>query len=183
MQVNGKVRDRVDVPVSLSEDELVERAKASPRVQAHLDGAAIRRTIVVPGKLVNFVVASSRRPRAGAGGGTRGTKTAHTGDVVVATLDYMEPPSTSRRARPRCRGGRGRRAHSSRASGARGGGAPAALPAALERAAPAPAAPVVVHVVGAVRRPELYRLEGREPGRGRGGAGGRATGVARTPRS
>ena len=38
------------------EDELVERAKASPRVQAHLDGKEIRQTIVVPGKLVNLVV-------------------------------------------------------------------------------------------------------------------------------
>ena len=56
IQVNGKVRDRVEVSAGLSEDELVERAKASPRVQAHLDGKEIRQTIVVPGKLVNLVV-------------------------------------------------------------------------------------------------------------------------------
>jgi leucyl-tRNA synthetase len=56
VQVNGKVRDRIEVPAGLAEDELVERAKASERVQAHLDGKEIRQTIVVPGKLVNLVV-------------------------------------------------------------------------------------------------------------------------------
>jgi leucyl-tRNA synthetase len=56
VQVNGKVRDRLEVPAGLAEDELVERAKASERVQAHLDGKEIRQTIVVPGKLVNLVV-------------------------------------------------------------------------------------------------------------------------------
>ncbi|HSX21592.1 MAG TPA: leucine--tRNA ligase, partial [Gaiellaceae bacterium] len=56
VQVNGKVRDRLTVETGLSEDELVERAKASDRVSAHIDGAKIRKTIVVPGKLVNIVV-------------------------------------------------------------------------------------------------------------------------------
>lgn len=55
VQVNGRVRDRMEVPSSLSEDELVARAKDSPRVQAHLDGSEIRQTIVVPRKLVNIV--------------------------------------------------------------------------------------------------------------------------------
>ncbi len=56
IQVNGKVRDRVEASVEESEEELVERAKASPRVQAHLDGKEIRQAIVVPRKLVNLVV-------------------------------------------------------------------------------------------------------------------------------
>jgi leucyl-tRNA synthetase len=56
VQVNGRVRDRLEVPTSLSEDELIERAKASPKVQAHLNGGEIRQTIVVPRKLVNIVV-------------------------------------------------------------------------------------------------------------------------------
>jgi len=56
VQVNGKVRDRFEVETGASEDELVERARASSRVRAHLDGAEVRKTIVVPGKLVNFVV-------------------------------------------------------------------------------------------------------------------------------
>ncbi len=57
VQVNGKVRDRLEVGVDLSEDELVARAKASPRVQAHLDRKQVRQTIVVPRRLVNLVVA------------------------------------------------------------------------------------------------------------------------------
>ena len=56
VQVNGKLRDRFEVPIDLPEDELVERAKASPRVQAQLNGKEIRRAIVVPRKLVNLVV-------------------------------------------------------------------------------------------------------------------------------
>jgi leucyl-tRNA synthetase len=56
VQVNGKVRDRIEVPAGLSDDELAERARASEKVQAHLNGKEIRQTIVVPGKLVNLVV-------------------------------------------------------------------------------------------------------------------------------
>jgi leucyl-tRNA synthetase len=55
LQVNGKVRDRIQVPAGLPEDELIALAKASERVQAHLNGEE-RRVIVVPDKLVNIVV-------------------------------------------------------------------------------------------------------------------------------
>jgi leucyl-tRNA synthetase len=54
-QVNGKVRDRVQVPAGLQEDELIGACRASERVQAHLNGEQ-GRAIVVPDKLVNFVV-------------------------------------------------------------------------------------------------------------------------------
>ena len=53
--MNGKVRDRIEVPAGLPEDELVERAKASERVQAHLNGEEPR-AFVVPDKLVNLVI-------------------------------------------------------------------------------------------------------------------------------
>ncbi len=56
VQVNGKIRDRLHVSPDLGEDELVALARSSERVQAFLDGGEARRTIVVPGKLVNFVV-------------------------------------------------------------------------------------------------------------------------------
>jgi leucyl-tRNA synthetase len=56
VQVNGKVRDRLQVPSDLPEEELVARAKESPKVRAHVDGGEIRQTIVVPRKLVNLVV-------------------------------------------------------------------------------------------------------------------------------
>jgi leucyl-tRNA synthetase len=55
LQVNGKVRDRIQVPAGLPEAELVERARASEKVRAHLNGEE-RRVVVVPDKLVNIVV-------------------------------------------------------------------------------------------------------------------------------
>ena len=56
IQVNGRVRDRVEVSTDASEEELVARATESPKVRAHLDGKEIRQAIVVPRKLVNLVV-------------------------------------------------------------------------------------------------------------------------------
>ncbi|MGD0166394.1 MAG: leucine--tRNA ligase [Gaiellaceae bacterium] len=55
VQVNGKVRDRIAASVAASEEELVELACSSPRVAPHLAGNQIRKTIVVPRKLVNIV--------------------------------------------------------------------------------------------------------------------------------
>jgi len=55
VQVNGRIRDRLHVSPDLPEEELVALARASERVQSHLDGGDAARTIVVPGKLVNFV--------------------------------------------------------------------------------------------------------------------------------
>jgi leucyl-tRNA synthetase len=56
VQVNGKVRDRFEVEASLSEEDLIALARGSERAAAFLEGAEPRKTIVVPGKLVNFVV-------------------------------------------------------------------------------------------------------------------------------
>jgi len=56
VQVNGKLRDRIEVSSDTAERELVELAKASDNVQRHLDGKAIVKEIVVPGRLVNLVV-------------------------------------------------------------------------------------------------------------------------------
>jgi leucyl-tRNA synthetase len=56
VQVNGRVRDRMNVAAGSSDEELVAQAKASPNVQSYLDGKEIRKEIVVPGKLVNLVV-------------------------------------------------------------------------------------------------------------------------------
>jgi len=55
VQVNGRIRDRLRVASNLPEDELVALARASDRVRAFVDGAEVARTVVVPGKLVNFV--------------------------------------------------------------------------------------------------------------------------------
>jgi leucyl-tRNA synthetase len=56
VQVNGKIRDRLRVAPDLPDAELVALARESERVKSYLDGAEPARTIVVPGKLVNFVV-------------------------------------------------------------------------------------------------------------------------------
>jgi leucyl-tRNA synthetase len=55
VQVNGKVRDRIQVPAGLPESELIEHARASEKVQGYLNGEE-QRVIVVPDKLVNIVV-------------------------------------------------------------------------------------------------------------------------------
>ncbi len=55
IQVNGKVRDRVEVDASISEDDMERLAMDSARVREHLDGEP-RKVVKVPPKLVNVVV-------------------------------------------------------------------------------------------------------------------------------
>jgi len=55
IQVNGKVRDRIDVPADISEEEARRLASESPKVQQHLDGGTVRQVVYVPGRLVNIV--------------------------------------------------------------------------------------------------------------------------------
>jgi leucyl-tRNA synthetase len=56
VQVNGKLRDRLQAASGASREELESLARERPNVQAHVDGREIVKAIVVPGKLVNFVV-------------------------------------------------------------------------------------------------------------------------------
>jgi leucyl-tRNA synthetase len=56
VQVNGKLRDRIEAPADAPESELLELARASENVVRHLDGKEVVKEIVVPGKLVNLVV-------------------------------------------------------------------------------------------------------------------------------
>jgi leucyl-tRNA synthetase len=56
VQVNGKLRDRIEAPAEASKEELLALAKASEKVARYLDGVEIVKEIVVPGKLVNLVV-------------------------------------------------------------------------------------------------------------------------------
>ena len=56
VQVNGKLRDRIIVPASISEAEAKQLAKASKKVDTHLEGKQIIKEIYVPGRLVNIVV-------------------------------------------------------------------------------------------------------------------------------
>jgi leucyl-tRNA synthetase len=54
-QVNGKVRDRIEASAGASREEIEELARAAPNVRAHLEGRTVKKVVVVPGKLVNFV--------------------------------------------------------------------------------------------------------------------------------
>jgi len=56
VQVNGKLRDRILVPVSISEDEANRVALESKRVQSYLEGREIIKKVYVPGRLLNLVV-------------------------------------------------------------------------------------------------------------------------------
>ena len=56
VQVLGKVRDRLVVPVGISEADAIKAALASEAVQRVLEGRTPKRLIYVPGRLVNVVV-------------------------------------------------------------------------------------------------------------------------------
>ena len=56
VQVNGKLRSSIEVPVGSSSEHILATAKADENVIRFLGGAAIKKEIVVPGKLVNFVI-------------------------------------------------------------------------------------------------------------------------------
>jgi len=56
VQVNGKVRARIEVPVGLSRSALEAAATSDDRVASLLEGVTVRKVITVPDRLVNFVV-------------------------------------------------------------------------------------------------------------------------------
>jgi leucyl-tRNA synthetase len=56
VQVNGKLRDRLQVPVGADKEAVLAQAKASANAARFLKGARIVKEIYIPGKLVNFVV-------------------------------------------------------------------------------------------------------------------------------
>jgi leucyl-tRNA synthetase len=56
VQVNGKLRDRIEAAADAPEAELLALARESEKVQRYLDGKDLVKEIVVPGKLVNLVV-------------------------------------------------------------------------------------------------------------------------------
>ena len=56
VQVNGKLRDRIETPADAPEEDLLRLARESERVREHIDGKNVVKEIVIPGKLVNLVV-------------------------------------------------------------------------------------------------------------------------------
>jgi leucyl-tRNA synthetase len=56
VQLNGKVRDRITVPVGISDEDATAAALASDSIQRLLEGRSPRKVIVVPGRLISIVV-------------------------------------------------------------------------------------------------------------------------------
>jgi len=57
VQLNGKVRDRITMSISATEEEIKSAALANPKIQQLTAGKTVRRIVVVPKKLANIVVA------------------------------------------------------------------------------------------------------------------------------
>jgi leucyl-tRNA synthetase len=55
LQVNGKVRGKIDVAADISKEDIEALALADTNVQRFLQGNTIRKMIVVPGRLINIV--------------------------------------------------------------------------------------------------------------------------------
>ena len=56
VQVNGKLRDKLQAPAGISDEEAKEMALASETIQKFMDGKEARKVIVIKGRLVNIVV-------------------------------------------------------------------------------------------------------------------------------
>ena len=56
VQVNGKVRDKLEVPADIEETAARELALASPRIKSFIEGQSLTKTVYVPGRLINVVV-------------------------------------------------------------------------------------------------------------------------------
>ena len=56
MQVNGKLRGEVQVAATAGEAEIRETAARDPKVAGWLSGKTVKKVVVIPKRLVNFVV-------------------------------------------------------------------------------------------------------------------------------
>jgi leucyl-tRNA synthetase len=56
IQINGKLRDRMKMPIVATEGELKSAALSNPKIQDRIAGRTVHKVIVVPKKLVNFVI-------------------------------------------------------------------------------------------------------------------------------
>ena len=56
IQINGKVRDKINVEINISDDEIKEKTLIRPNVKKWIDNKTIRKIIIVKGKIINIVV-------------------------------------------------------------------------------------------------------------------------------
>jgi leucyl-tRNA synthetase len=59
IQVDGRVRDRIELPTGLQEAEVASRAAETARVRSFLQGRSVRTVVHVPGRLINFVTGAA----------------------------------------------------------------------------------------------------------------------------
>jgi leucyl-tRNA synthetase len=56
VQINGKMRGRIEVPADADEERVIELARADENVVRYLEGKELKRAIYVRGRILNFVV-------------------------------------------------------------------------------------------------------------------------------
>ena len=56
IQINGKVRDKINVEINISDDEIKEKTLIRPNVKKWIDKKTIRKIIIVKGRIINIVV-------------------------------------------------------------------------------------------------------------------------------
>ena len=56
VQINGKVRFKITVPTSFSEEEIKEQVKNDDKLTQYIDGKQIQKIIVIKSRIVNIVV-------------------------------------------------------------------------------------------------------------------------------
>jgi leucyl-tRNA synthetase len=57
VQVNGKLRGTIEVAANAARESIEAQARDEPNVQRFLEGVAVKKIIIVPGKIVNIVAA------------------------------------------------------------------------------------------------------------------------------
>ncbi len=57
VQVNGRVREIISLPLDASQDEALNLAQAQSKVASYLEGHSIQKIVYIPGKILNIVVA------------------------------------------------------------------------------------------------------------------------------
>ena len=55
LQINGKLRGRLETAAGADREQLIERARQNPGIRRHLEGLTVSKVITVPDRLVNFV--------------------------------------------------------------------------------------------------------------------------------
>ncbi len=56
VQINGKLKDKIDVPSDITEDDAIKLANSSAKISEHLTGVEVKRIVSRPPRLVNFVI-------------------------------------------------------------------------------------------------------------------------------